>query len=242
VGSYSTRAGFAGEDSPKTVFPTVVGHHTKDKIYAVGDMEIASRKEFTEVRPIMKQGLIEDWDGLERVLEYAFHQRLRVDPKDFPVLYAVPSFATREMREKLCERLFEVHRVPGLYLSQNAVLTAFASGRSTALVFDAGHDMMSVTPVYEGYVLKKQVMKQELAGAYLLGQTEKLLEHELQIKLNPYYVVESKEPVREGQPANFKKREFPNATHSFHGYMKQKILVDFNESVCQVFERPYDES
>jgi actin-related protein len=202
VGSYLTKAGFAGEDSPKAVFPTMTGYLEQQNTHIVGDTEIVCPRDSMEIRAVTKQSLVEDWDGLEKIWDYIFHQRLHIDPKDYPILYSVPPFATRDMREKIGELMFEKYQVPGLYLSKSAVLTAFAFGRSTALVFDAGHDMMSVTPVYEGYALKKHVMKQKLAGAYLNDQLESLLEEEMHIELNPYYLIASKEAVREDSLKN----------------------------------------
>ena len=55
-----------------------------------------------------------------------------------PVLFARAQWNTEEKREKLTEILFEKYKVPAMYLCKSAVLSAFAAGRSTALVFDGG--------------------------------------------------------------------------------------------------------
>ena len=44
--------------------------------------------------------------------------------------------------------------MPAFYLCKNAVLAAFASGRSTALVLDTGSVQTTAIPVHDGYVLQ----------------------------------------------------------------------------------------
>ena len=43
-------------------------------------------------------------------------------------------------RERVAELMFESYAPPALFLARDAVLSCFATGRSTALVVDAGHD------------------------------------------------------------------------------------------------------
>ena len=49
--------------------------------------------------------------------------------------------------------MFEKYQVPAFYIVKNAVLSAFANGRSTGLVVDSGQSMTSAVPVLDGYVL-----------------------------------------------------------------------------------------
>ena len=51
--------------------------------------------------------------------------------------------------------MFEKYNVPAFFLVKNAVLSAFANGRSTALVLDSGSSHTSAIPVHEGYVLQQ---------------------------------------------------------------------------------------
>ena len=50
----------------------------------------------------------------------------------------------------LCELMFEKYNVPAFFLVKNAVLSAFANGRSTALVVDSGSTHTSAVPVHDG--------------------------------------------------------------------------------------------
>jgi len=52
-------------------------------------------------------------------------------------------------------------------------LTAFAGGRSTALVLDSGYKTTTATPVHDGYVLQKSIVRHQVGGenlSQMLGQ------------------------------------------------------------------------
>lgn len=59
---------------------------------------------------------------------------------------------------------FEQFQVPAFYVSIQAVLALYASGRTTGLVFDAGDGVTHLVPVYEGFSLKHAIMRINLAG------------------------------------------------------------------------------
>ncbi len=44
------------------------------------------------------------------------------------------------------------------------MLTAFACGRSTALVLDSGYKTTTATPVNDGYVLQKSIVRHAIGG------------------------------------------------------------------------------
>ena len=67
-------------------------------------------------------------------------------------------------REKLTELMFEKYNVPAFFLVKNAVLTAFANGKSTCLVLDSGASHTSAIPVHDGYVLQQGIVKSPLGG------------------------------------------------------------------------------
>lgn len=47
--------------------------------------------------------------------------------------------------------MFETFRVPALHVAVQAILTLYASGRTTGLVLDSGDGVSHTAPVYEGY-------------------------------------------------------------------------------------------
>ena len=49
--------------------------------------------------------------------------------------------------------LFETFNTPAFYVSIQAVLSLYASGRTTGIVFDSGDGVSHVVPIYEGKAL-----------------------------------------------------------------------------------------
>ncbi|XP_050381391.1 actin-related protein 4-like isoform X2 [Argentina anserina] len=152
LGSHTCKAGYAGNDAPTAVFPSVVGsvdefsgsadgqrdsdkRKGKHNLY-VGSEALGYRRDHMEVLPSIKNGVVVDWDAVEGIWDHAFRDCLLVDPKHHPVLLAEPSFNSQQQRERTAELMFENYQVPALFMVNNAVLTSFASGRATSLVVD----------------------------------------------------------------------------------------------------------
>uniref|UniRef100_I3MFP6 Actin like 6A n=1 Tax=Ictidomys tridecemlineatus TaxID=43179 RepID=I3MFP6_ICTTR len=144
-------------------------------------------------------------------------------------------------REKLTELMFEHYNIPAFFLCKTAVLTAFANGRSTGLILDSGATHTTAIPVHDGYVLQQGIVKSPLAGDFITMQCRELFQ-EMNIELIPPYMIASKEAVREGSPANWKRKEkLPQVTRSWHNYMCNCVIQDFQASVLQVSDSTYDE-
>jgi len=75
-GSHSTRAGFAGEDVPKSVVPTSYAQlPTGEKLF--GDNAIHLPRPGVEIRnPFNADGIVEDWDTATKLWEYTITSRL----------------------------------------------------------------------------------------------------------------------------------------------------------------------
>lgn len=105
----------------------------------------------------LTDGIITDWSAISRNLNYCFQESLRLskDLSDHPLLVTEPAWNTKEAKEGMCELAFEEFGVQAYYGVDRAVMSAFASGKGTALVLDVGHSSTSVVPIYDGFVLKK---------------------------------------------------------------------------------------
>lgn len=71
--------------------------------------------------------------------------------------------------------LFEKFNAPAIFVCKSAVLSAFASGRSTALVVESGAGSTCIAPVHDGYVLTRSIKKTKIAGQTMDLALEKLL-------------------------------------------------------------------
>lgn len=115
-------------------------------------------------------------DGFKKLLHHAFNNELRVNPEEHPVLVTDNALNPKENRETLTRIMFETFKVPAFYVAQQAVLSLYASGRTTGVVLQSGGGTTQVVPVYEGYTQPHAVIEmQNLAGTTLTNYMVKLL-------------------------------------------------------------------
>uniref|UniRef100_A0A8C6Q9A6 Actin like 6A n=1 Tax=Nothobranchius furzeri TaxID=105023 RepID=A0A8C6Q9A6_NOTFU len=234
IGSYSVRAGYAGEDCPKADFPTVIGV-TLDREDGSTPMETDGDKgkQSSTTYYIDTNQLRVPRESMEVMSPLKNGMKI-TDAELFP-------WNTRAKREKLTELMFEHYNIPAFFLCKSAVLSAFANGRSTGLVLDSGATHTTAIPVHDGYVLQQGIVKSPLAGDFMSMQCRELFQ-ELSVEIIPPYMIASKDAVREGSPASWKKKEkLPQVTRSWHNYMCNCVIQDFQASVLQVSDSPYDE-
>jgi len=170
IGSDYVKAGFAGEDAPRAVFPTVVGRPkvpgimvgSDQKDYYVGTQAEEKRGVLILKRPI-EHGIVEDWDDFEKVLDHTFRKELRVNPEEHNVLITETSLNPKHNREKLTEILFDTFGVPGLYVANTAVLSLQSAGKPTGVVVEIGDGVTHIVPVRDGYALPHSILRINLA-------------------------------------------------------------------------------
>ena len=81
-----------------------------------------------------------------------------------PVLLTEPPLNPRANRDTAAQILFETFNVPALYTSIQAVLSLYASGRTTGIVLDAGDGVSHAVPVYEGFAMPSSIRRIDVAG------------------------------------------------------------------------------
>ncbi|KAL7271459.1 Actin-related protein 4 [Rhizina undulata] len=239
-GTSWTRAGFAGEDTPKSVIPTDYGviedANGARKLY-IGDNDLHVIRPGVEIRNPMSDGIVVDWDVAPQIWRRAITSRLTQNLSEHPLLMTEPVWNTPKNREKTIEIAFEEFDVPAFYLAKSAVCAGFASGKATGLIIDVGASNISVTPIYDGLVLKKGWTRSPLGGEFLSNQIRTYL-HLQNIPLSAHYQILSKNPVDAGKPADAVLKTFEpgkEPTESFKRFQEERVLTEFKECTAQVW-------
>ncbi|XP_078668912.1 uncharacterized protein LOC144910122 [Branchiostoma floridae x Branchiostoma belcheri] len=175
------KAGFSTDDMPRAVFPAMVGRpHYKDVMSGryqdtyVGDAAQNLRGVLVLKYPV-EHGIVTDWDDMEKIWEHALVNQLRVEPENHPLFLTEAAMNPRQHRERMMQIVFENFHIPYFYVAVQAVMSLYATGRTTGVVFDSGDGVSHTVPIYEGYSLPHAVHRLNLAGRDLTSYLMRIL-------------------------------------------------------------------
>jgi len=100
---------------------------------------------------------------MEKIYRYIFEE-LKVNPKEHPVLLTEPVLNPIGNRIKMAQMMFDNFGVPVVYFQNQSVLSLYARGMTTGVVFDCGDGVTTASAIYEGYSISNATQRMDLGG------------------------------------------------------------------------------
>jgi actin beta/gamma 1 len=114
------KAGMAGDDSPRAVFPSIIGTpNHKSIMVGMGEKQIYVGEEAQAKRGVLKlaypiaHGIIENYDDMEKIWHHCFYNELRLNPAEHRVLLTEAPMNPKQNRERMVQTMFETYNFLG---------------------------------------------------------------------------------------------------------------------------------
>merc|ERR1711998_675171 len=188
-GTGMMKCGLSGEDAPKVTFASCVGYPKQkamlqgsNKDYYVGE-EAQQKRGILLLKYPLEHGVITNWDDMEKIWKHTFDNELRIvlgaddeaEEDVAGVLLTEAPMNPKENRERMTQIIFESFTARRFYVAIQAVLSLYASGRTTGVVVDCGDGVSHTVPIYEGYSMPHAIQRINLAGRDLTDYICKIL-------------------------------------------------------------------
>ena len=151
----------------RVTFPSIVGHprHPKDQHQEnyVG-AEAQANRGILRLRYPVEHGIVSNWEDMEKIWHHTFYKELCVAPEKHPVLLTETPLNPKANREKMTQIMFETFNTPAMYVALQAVLSLYASGRTTGAVLDTGDGVSHTVPICDGHALTKTILRVNVGG------------------------------------------------------------------------------
>lgn len=177
-GSGLIKAGYSSDPAPRATFPAVTGRLKCCGMPPMKDLfigkEALTKRPFLVLQYPIDHGIVTNWEEMERLWTHTFYTELRSAPEEHPIILTESLFNPSINRERTTMIMFESFNIPALCLSGSPLFALLASGRTSGLVLECGHDVTQSVPISDGFPLRYAALQGEFAGKQLtanLGTT-----------------------------------------------------------------------
>jgi len=238
-GTGMMKCGLSGDDAPKVTFASCVGYPKQkamlqgsNKDYYVGE-EAQQKRGILLLKYPLEHGVITNWDDMEKIWKHTFDNELRIvlgaddeaEEDVAGVLLTEAPMNPKENREKMTQIMFETFSARRFYVAIQAVLSLYASGRTTGVVVDCGDGVSHTVPIYEGYSMPHAIQRINLAGRDLTDYICKIL---TESKINLHTSAERMSAMKIKEELCYVSMNFEEEVDNFAGKEKQFELPDMS--------------
>jgi len=186
-GTGFVKVGYAGENFPRSIFPSMVGRPILRAEEAVAEgvvlkeVMVGDEAADPKVRHSLdcaypvEEGRVKNWDDMMHLWNYTFYDKLAINPGDHKILLTEPPMNPVKERQQLVTTMFETYGFDQVNISIQAMLTLYAQGLFTGVVVDTGDGVTHTVPVYDGFVPQNLIKRLNVAGRHITTYMIKLL-------------------------------------------------------------------
>jgi len=185
-GTGYVKCGFAGENFPQHVFPSMIGRpimrfeeefkgDVQLKDLMVGE-ECSKHRAMLETSHPVENGIVKDWQGMKHLWDHTFFEKLKIKCEDHRILLTEPPMNPRANQKNMLENMFEKYKFPFAKVSIQAMLVLYAQGLLTGVVLDSGDGVTHIVPVWEGICPPLLIKRLNVAGRHITRYLIKLLQ------------------------------------------------------------------
>jgi actin-related protein len=203
-----------------------------NKDYYVGE-EAMQKRGILILKYPLEHGVIQNWDDMEKIWKHTFDNELRIvlgaddeaEEDVAGVLLTEAPMNPKENRERMTQIMFETFQARRFYVAIQAVLSLYASGRTTGVVVDCGDGVSHTVPIYEGYSMPHAIQRINLAGRDLTDYICKIL---TESKINLHTSAERESAKKIKEDLCYVSMNFAEEVDNFAGKEKTFELPDMS--------------